>query len=69
VFCGKQALAVAHSHSDGNGRYPKFVLGPVVDKLRRNVPVGWHWLGVHGRFREASLRRIESSSTLGTNLT
>lgn len=67
LFVGKQALAVAHSHSDGNGRYPSFVLGPVTDKLRRNVPVGWYWLGVHGRFREASLRRIESSSSIGVN--
>jgi N4-gp56 family major capsid protein len=67
LFVGKQALAKAYSYTDGNGEYPQFVMGPVTDKLRRNVPVGWYWLGVYGRFREASLYRIDSSSSIGTN--
>lgn len=64
---GRQSLAKAYSYQDGNGEYPEFVLGPVVDKLRRNVPVGWYWLGGYARFREASLRRLETSSSIGTN--
>lgn len=67
LFVGKQALAKAYSYTDGNSEYPQFVMGPVTDKLRRNVPVGWYWLGVYGRFRENSLYRIDSSSSIGTN--
>lgn len=67
LFLGRQALAKAHSYSDGNGPYPMVVPGPVTDKLRRNVPLGWYWLGVYGRFREAAIRRVESASSIGTN--
>jgi N4-gp56 family major capsid protein len=68
VYCthvmGRQALAKAHSTIDGNGSVPKVVRGPVVDTLNRLQPIGWYWLGGYGRFREASLRRIESSTSL-----
>lgn len=68
VYCthvmGRQALAKAHSIVDGNGPLPKIVRGPVVDTLQRLQPIGWYWLGGYGRFREASLRRIESASSL-----
>ena len=67
VFFGQQALAKAYSTYEGRGAYPITILGPVVDKLRRNQPVGWHWYGVYGRFREAALRRVESSSSIGSN--
>ena len=71
VYCthimGRQALAKAHSASHGNGSVPRIVRGPVVDTLARLQPIGWYWLGGYGRFREASLRRIESSSSLGAN--
>lgn len=67
LIMGRQALAKAYSHIDGNGPYPMYVQGPVVDKLRRNVPNGWYWVGGYSRFREAALRRIESSSSIGTN--
>ncbi len=67
LLMGRQSLAKAFSHSDGNGAYPLFVDGPVTDKLRRNKPMGWYWIGAYGRFREASLRRIESASSIGTN--
>jgi N4-gp56 family major capsid protein len=67
LFVAKQALAKAYSYTDGNGEYPMFVMSPVTDKLRRNVGVGWYWLGAYGRFREASLYRIDSSSSIGTN--
>ncbi len=67
VTVGKQCLAKAYSYTDGNGEYPQFVMGPVTDKLRRNVPVGWYWLGGHKRFRENSIFRLESSSSICTN--
>lgn len=71
VYCthimGRQALAKAYSQIDGNGVVPKVVRGPVVDSLMRFNPIGWYWLGGYGRFREASLRRIESSSSIGSN--
>lgn len=66
-ICGRQALAKAHSIVDGNGAFPRVVRGPVVDVLQRFQPVGWYWLGGYARFREASLRRIESSSSIGSN--
>ena len=64
---GRQALAKAHSIVDGNGPFPRVVRGPVVDVLSRFQPVGWYWLGGYARFREAALRRIESSSSIGAN--
>ena len=67
MFMGRQALAKAFSHSDGNGPYPMFVEGPVIDKLRRNVPLGWYWIGAYGIFRQTSLRGFESASTIGSN--
>jgi N4-gp56 family major capsid protein len=71
VYCthvmGRQALAKAYSTTDGNGSTPKIVRGNVTDILMRLQPLGWYWLGGYGRFREASLRRIESSSSIGTN--
>lgn len=71
VYCthilGRQALAKAHSITDGNGAFPKIVRGNVTDLLMRLQPIGWYWLGGYGRFREASLRRIESASSIGAN--
>jgi N4-gp56 family major capsid protein len=64
---GRQALAKAYATQDGNGAVPKIVRGNVTDVLMRLQPVGWYWLGGYGRFREASLRRIESSSSIGAN--
>ena len=61
---GRQAIAKAYSQQDGNGAVPKVVRGPITDTLNRFQPVGWYWLGGYGRFREAALRRIESSSSL-----
>jgi N4-gp56 family major capsid protein len=72
VYCthimGRQALAKAYSQIDGNGAFAKVVRGPVVDSLMRFNPIGWYWLGGYGRFREASLRRIESSSSIAVNV-
>jgi N4-gp56 family major capsid protein len=67
LFLGRQCLAKAWSMTDGNGPDPRVGPGPVTDVLRRFVPVGWYWLGAYGRFREASIRRVESSSSIGSN--
>ena len=66
-ICGRQALAKAHSIVDGNGPFPRVVRGPVTDTLMRFQPIGWYWLGGYARFREAALRRVESSSSIGSN--
>ena len=66
-ICGRQALAKAHSIVDGNGPFPRVVRGPVTDTLMRFQPIGWYWLGGYARFREAALRRVESSSSIGAN--
>jgi N4-gp56 family major capsid protein len=67
IFAGNQALAKAWSYTDGNGAFPKVVPGPITDDLRRFIPLGWYWLGGFSRFREACLRRVESSSSIGDN--
>ena len=67
IVVGRQALAKAWSYTDGNGPMPKVVPGPVTDILRRFVPLGWYWLGAYARFREESIRRIETSSSIGVN--
>ena len=67
LFLGAEALAKAHSMSDGNTDLPTIVPGPVTDHLRRFVPMGWYWLGRYGIFRQAALRRTESASTIGNN--
>lgn len=64
---GRQALAKAYSFVDGNGPVPSVRRGPVVDSLMRFNPIGWYWLGGYGLFRQASLRRIESASSIGVN--
>ena len=68
LIVGRQALAKAHSYVDGNGAYPHVVPGPVVDRLRRFVPMGWYWLGAYGIFRQAAVIRIESASLLGGDI-
>ena len=67
LIVGQEASAKAYSYIDGNGPFPSIVPGPVTDKLRRLVPMGWFWLGAYGRFREAAIRRIESASSIGSN--
>lgn len=67
LYIGQEALAKAHSNSDGNGPFPTIVDGPVTDKLRRFVPMGWYWFGVYGVFRQAALRRFETASSIGNN--
>lgn len=64
LFLGGQAVAKAFSNAEGNGPNPRVVMGPVVDKLRRFVPIGWYWLGVYGVFRQEAIRVLTSTSTI-----
>lgn len=67
MICGKQALAKAASRAPGFGMDPNVVFGPVTDALRRFQPVGWYHLAGWARFREAAIRRLEASSSIGAN--
>lgn len=67
LFLGREALAKAWSTADGGGPSPRVVISPVIDKLRRFVPLGWYWLGGFARFRDESLWRLETSSSIGAN--
>ncbi len=67
IICGKQAMAKAASRAAGFGEDPSVVFGPVTDSLRRFQTVGWYHLVGYSRFREASIRRIETSSSIGAN--
>ncbi|HUR18895.1 MAG TPA: N4-gp56 family major capsid protein [Acidimicrobiales bacterium] len=68
LFFGRQAIAKAYSTYEGRGPLPTVIESPVTDKLRRFKPWGWHWFGNYGVFRQASLRRVETSSSIGTNV-
>jgi len=42
-------------------------MGPITDYLRRFQPLGWKWMGGFGLFRQASVWRQESASSIGQN--
>lgn len=67
LMMGRDCLAKAYAAREGYGPNPQIVLGPVTDKLRRFVPVGWKHFAGYSVFRQASLYRIEQSSSIGTN--
>lgn len=67
LVMGRDCLAKAYAAREGYGPNPQIVLGPVTDKLRRFVPVGWKHFAGYSVFRQASLYRIESSSSIGAN--
>lgn len=67
LIFGRQALAKAYSIQDGGGPLPTVFPTPIIDNLRRFQGAAWYWLGGYGIFRQAALRRIESSSSIGTN--
>jgi N4-gp56 family major capsid protein len=69
LFLGQEALAKAHSLTDGNGPFPTIVPGPVTDHLRRFVPMGWYWLGGYSVFRQEAMVRLETASSIGSNTT
>jgi N4-gp56 family major capsid protein len=58
IVAGQQALAEATAVEPG------IVIGPVIDKLMRFRPVGWYSLQGWSRYREESLYRIESTSSI-----
>jgi len=60
-FFGAQAFAKAVSIE------PHIVPGPVTDKLRRFMPLGWHAYLGHGEFRSAASYRMLSVSSIGAN--
>lgn len=67
TILGQQALAKAFASREGYGPNPQVVLGPITDRLRRFVPVGWkHFVG-YSVFRQACLWHVESSSSIGSN--
>lgn len=67
LIFGQQALAKAWSIADGGMPVPTVAPTPIVDNLRRFLGAGWYHLVGYGIFRQAALRRIESSSTIGAN--
>ena len=67
LFFGRQAMAKAYSTWEGRGVYPIVIMGPVIDKLKRLQPVGWHFFGAYGLFRQEALRAVEHSSSLAVN--
>lgn len=67
IFVGRQAVVKVWSISDGGSPFPKVFPTPIVDNLRRFEGRAWYWLGGYDQFRETCLRRLESSSTIGTN--
>lgn len=61
LVAGKQALAEAVAEE------PHVIFGPVVDKLMRFRPIGWYGVLGFARYRDASLIRIESTSSIHTS--
>jgi len=60
LVAGKQALAEAVAEE------PHVIFGPIVDKLMRFRPIGWYGVLGWARYRDASLVRIESTSSIHT---
>lgn len=58
IICGQQALAEATAVEPG------VVIGPVVDKLMRFRPIGWYSLQGWSLYRQESIYRIESGSSI-----
>ena len=58
IVAGQQALAEATAVEPG------IVIGPVVDKLMRFRPVGWYSLQGWSLYRQESIYRIESTSSI-----
>ena len=58
IIAGQQALAEATAVEPG------VVIGPVVDKLMRQRPLGWYSLQGWSVYREAALYRVETGSSI-----
>jgi N4-gp56 family major capsid protein len=57
-ICGQQALAEAVAEE------PHVVIGPVVDRLMRQRPIGWYGVLGHAIYRDEALFRIETGSSI-----
>jgi N4-gp56 family major capsid protein len=57
-LAGQQALAEAVAEE------PHVVIGPVVDKLMRQRPIGWYGVLGHAIYRQEALFRIETGSSI-----
>jgi N4-gp56 family major capsid protein len=66
IFLGREALAKIWS-SLTSAPLAQPNMAPVTDLGMRFRGVAWTWLGGYGRFREASLFRWESASSIGAN--
>lgn len=74
LFLGQEGLAKGYNSGNSLGRGeislgadPVVVPGPVVDKLRRFVSMGWyHYVG-YGIFRQDAVQRLETASSVGVN--
>jgi N4-gp56 family major capsid protein len=58
IFAGQQALAEAVAEE------PHTVIGPVTDKLMRFRPIGWYGVLGFGIYRDESLYRLETASSI-----
>ena len=58
IFAGQQALAEAVAEE------PHTVIGPVTDKLMRFRPIGWYGVLGFGIYRNESLYRLETASSI-----
>lgn len=58
LFLGKEALAEAVNTE------PSIIAGPVVDRFRRQQPLGWYGFLGWSVFRQAAIRRVEVGSSL-----
>lgn len=67
LVLGRQSLAESYSMADSNGDMPRIAPTPVTDTLRRFTGMAWYFLAGWAIFRQASVRGIESSSSIGTN--
>jgi N4-gp56 family major capsid protein len=69
IFLGHEALAKVFPivGEENFGAQPHLGLSPVTDSMRRFQGAYWYWLGGYGRFRETSLYRWESASSIGAN--
>lgn len=67
IFFGRQAVAKAHSNGGGYGADPVFGRTPVTDKLERFTGYYWKHLAGYALFRQESIWRVESASSIGTN--
>jgi molybdopterin-binding protein len=59
-MAGQQALAEAVVEE------PHVVIGPVVDRLMRQRPIGWYGVLGHAIYRQEALFRLETSSSIAS---